>query len=110
MSKASEATRFPVNRRDHTKKGPYLTPILKKFLKKKINYVSPETGRKTKGRVYDALLWRLILNGAEGETQSIKEILERIDGKVKDKIETEISFKQMGNVKIDGKDLHIKIK
>jgi hypothetical protein len=77
----SPATRFPVNRKDHTKKGPYLASILKKMLKKKITFESPETQQLIKGTVADALLWRLILNGTQGETHAIKEVIDRIDGK-----------------------------
>ena len=66
-----------------TQKGPYLTPILKRFLNKEIDYIDPETQQKIRGRVKDAVLWRLILNATEGETAAIKEILERFDGKVK---------------------------
>ena len=106
-------TRFPVNRPyapNAGHKGPYLTPLLKRLLKKKIKYEDPETQKIIKGRVKDALMWRLILSGAQGEVPAIKEILERIDGKVVDKIENTISFKQMGNIIIDGKVLVVKIK
>lgn len=79
------ATRFPVNRPYAPRlghKGPLLTTLLKKFLAKKINYEDPETQKIIKGRVKDAILWRLILNATQGEHSAIKEILDRIDGKV----------------------------
>lgn len=82
-------TRFPVNRPyapNAGHKGPYLLPLLKKFLNKKINYIDPETDKKIKGRVKDAVLWRLILNATQGETHAIVHILDRIDGKVADVI------------------------
>lgn len=83
--------RFPVNRpfAPHTKKHPngYLTPLLKKLLLKKIKYIDPETQKIIQGKVKDAVLWRLILNATEGETQAVKEILDRIDGKVTTPIE-----------------------
>ena len=82
----NEATRFPINRQNHTKKGPYLTPLLKRFLNKKIDYIDPETNRKIQGRVKDALLWRLLLNGCQGENDAIREILNRIDGKIPQKL------------------------
>jgi hypothetical protein len=66
----------------HTKKGPYLGPLLKKLLEKKITIEDPETQRLVKATVKDALLWRLILNGTQGETKAIETILDRIDGKV----------------------------
>lgn len=79
--------RFPVNRplRPHTQKHPngYLTPLLKRFLKKTINYEDPETRKIIKGKVKDAVIWRLILNATQGETHAIREIIDRIDGKLK---------------------------
>lgn len=75
-------TRFPVNRKDHTKKGPYLTSFLKRCLKKHITYEDPETQKMIRGKVRDAVIWRLILNATQGETHAIREILDRVDGKV----------------------------
>ena len=80
----SVATRFPVNRQNHTKKGPYLVPLIRKFLEKKISFEDPETQKMIKGRVKDAVIWRLLLNATQGENQAIKEILDRVDGKVSD--------------------------
>lgn len=80
----NKATRFPVNRQNHTKKHPhgYLTPLIKRFLEKKINYEDPETRKMIEGKVKDAVIWRLLLNACQGENQAIREILDRIDGKV----------------------------
>lgn len=79
-------TRFPVNRpaKPHTQKHPngYLLPLIKKFLNKTITYDDPETQKKITGKVKDAVIWRLLLNACQGENQAIKEILDRIDGKV----------------------------
>ncbi len=65
-------------------RGPYLLPLLKKFLNKKIKYIDPETDKKIKGRVKDAVLWRLILNATQGDNHAIIHILDRVDGKVAD--------------------------
>jgi len=67
---------------NHTQKGPYLLPLLKKLLNKKITIEDPETRKLVPAQVKDALLWRLILNGTQGETRAIVEIFDRIDGKV----------------------------
>jgi len=78
-------TRFPVNRpyAPHAgHKGPYLVPLLKKFLNKKIKYEDPETQKIIFGKVKDAVIWRLLLNACQGENDAIKEVLNRIDGKV----------------------------
>ena len=73
------------SKRKHAKQ--YLTPLLKRFLNKKINYIDPETNNKIEGKVKDAVMWRLLLNGCQGETSAIKEILDRLDGKVLQKTE-----------------------
>ena len=83
MPYPNKATRFPVNRKDHTKKGPYLMPLLKRFLKKQISFEDPETQKIIRGRVKDAVVWRLILNATQGDNIAIKEIFDRIDGRPK---------------------------
>lgn len=75
-------TNVPVGVRPGTKRGPYLTPLLKKFLNKKIKYEDPDSGKIIKGKVKDAIIWRLILNASQGDNTAIKEILDRIDGKL----------------------------
>ena len=69
----------------HTQKHPngYLTPKLKRFLKKQIKYEDPETQELIKGNVGDALMWRYILNGTQGDNQAIEGILDRVDGRLK---------------------------
>ena len=71
---------------NHKQKGPYLTPLIKKFLEKKISFEDPETQKKIKGKVKDAIIWRLLLNAAQGENEAIKIILDRMDGKDVQKI------------------------
>lgn len=63
-------------------KGISLTTLLKKCLEKNIKYIDPETQQMIKGKVKDAIVWRLILNATQGEDKAIKEVFERIDGKV----------------------------
>jgi hypothetical protein len=107
--------RFPVNRppRPHTKKHPngYFICRLRRFLKKHINYEDPETQKIIKGEVGEAVLWRLILNATQGETPAIKEILDRVDGKVTQKLEGE-GFEN--NIQVlmvnNAKDIHSKKK
>ena len=89
MAFPNKATQFPINRQDHTQKGPYLIPLLKKFLEKKISFEDPETQKMIRGKVKDAIVWRLLLNAAQGENEAIKEVFNRVDGKL-----TEILFDQ----------------
>ena len=72
----------------HTQKHPngYFLPLLKRYLEKKINYEDPETQKIVNGKVKDAIIWRLILNASQGDNQAIKEILDRLDGKVAQKL------------------------
>jgi len=86
----NKATQFPVNRQDHTQKGPYLTPLLKRLLEKKIRYIDPETNKTVKGKVKHAIMLRYILNASEGDNQAIEGILDRVDGKVAQKLEGEL--------------------
>lgn len=58
-----------------------LVALLKKYLQKKIKYEDPETNKIIKGRVADAVVWRLLLNATQGDNTALKEIFERIDGK-----------------------------
>ena len=78
------STRQPTNRAKQ--KGVYLTSFLKRCLKKKISFEDPETQKIIKGRVRDALVWRYILNGTQGDNQAIEGIFDRIDGKVAQKL------------------------
>lgn len=114
--KPPEATQFPVNRQDHTKKGPYLTSILKKLIAGEWEFNDPkiqELLKRTdcKQTIETALCLRRILNGTEGDDAAIERIFDRIDGKVSQKIENEMSgtVNVMGRVIIDGKPLEIKI-
>lgn len=97
----------------HTQKHPngYLTSILKKLLKKKITYEDPETKEMVKGLVKDILPLRLIYNASQGELPAIKEIFDRVDGKVVEKTELsgEVKFTQMQQIKIGKKDLELDI-
>ena len=85
----------------HTQKGPYLLPLLKKFLEKKIDYIDPETNERIKGKVKDAILWRLILNASQGDNEAIKEVLNRIDGKVAEVIKHEEEQEALMQEEID---------
>jgi len=83
------ATQFPKNRPyapNAGHKGPYLIPLLRKFLEKKISFEDPETQKIIKGKVKDAIMWRLLLNAAQGDNVAIKEVLDRLDGRAIQKI------------------------
>lgn len=63
-------------------KGQLLTTLLRKYLEKNISFEDPETQKIVKGKVKDAIVWRLILNATQGDNQAIKEIFERLEGKL----------------------------
>jgi hypothetical protein len=78
-------THQPIN---HNKNRPkkYLTPLLKKYLNKKIDYEDPGTKKIIHGKVKDAIVWRLLLNAAQGDNTAIKEIFDRLEGKAEQKL------------------------
>jgi 6-phosphogluconate dehydrogenase (decarboxylating) len=87
QKKAVRFTKDYQPKNKHT--GPYLTTILKKLLETEIYSSDPEVKRalkdtKLKGTKGVGLMLRLIHNGLEGETNAIREILDRIDGKEPD--------------------------
>lgn len=105
-------TQFPVNRQDHTKKGPYLTSILKKLIAGTWEFNDPkiqELLKRTdcKQTIETALVLRRILNGTEGDDAAIERIFDRIDGKVTQKSEIEHSgtVNIMPLIEKDGKPL-----
>jgi len=52
----------------HKNKGPYLLPLLKKYLNKEINVPDPTDihNKLVRMKVSDAIIWRRILNACEG--------------------------------------------
>jgi hypothetical protein len=103
-------TRFPVNRKDHTQKGPYLGPLLRKVLEGDFSISDPESGLKLTMPGKKALILRLVWSGLNGEVSAIKEILDRVDGKVTQKVvQSEPTYTQMGPIIIDGKPLHFDV-
>jgi hypothetical protein len=112
----NKATQFPVNRRDHTKKGPRLTTILNKLLSAKWDFNDPKIKELIKKceleeTIEVALCLRRILNGTEGDDAAIERILDRIDGKVAQKNEIEHSgtVNIMPAIKIDDAPMEINI-
>ena len=87
----NKATQFPVNRKDHTTKGPYFKPLIEKILEKEINFLDPVTQEKMKLPAGAGLIYRKIWNGLEGNGKDIEDIIDRVDGKVTQKSEIEHS-------------------
>lgn len=88
--------RFPVNRPyapNKGKKGIQLKTILKKLLTGEMPAKDPKTKELLislglKPNIASWLMLRLCLNGTEGETKAICEIMDRVDGKVPTPIQT----------------------
>ena len=81
--------RFPVNRPYAPNKG-HKGPLLKTILRKLLTGEMPAKDEKTKQLLISLglrpniaawLMLRLALNGTEGETKAICEIMDRVDGK-----------------------------
>lgn len=112
----SPDTRFPVNRQDHTKKGPHLTTILKKLISAEWDFNDPKIKELIKKcdleqTIEVALCLRRILNGTEGDDAAIERIFDRIDGKVSQKTELDVTGKivMMPCVEKDGKPLEFNV-
>jgi len=54
---------------------------LRKLMDKSIQYEDPETHKQVRGKIAHVIALRLVLNALNGEYSSIKDILDRIDGK-----------------------------
>jgi len=72
----------------HTQKGPYLVPLLKRLLNKKMKITDAEVRKvfnlkrgNDKATLKKIIMLRYILNAVQGENQAIEGILDRIDGK-----------------------------
>lgn len=112
----NRATQFPVNRQDHTKKGPYLTPILNKLLSaewpiKDAKMKSLLKRLELPETIAVSVALRRILNACEGDDLAIERIFDRVDGKVAniqeegtdDLINNTLEFKDIPK---NGKGLH----
>ena len=119
IAEIGKETRFPVNRPETPhigKSGPHLTTILKKLLSAEWEVNDPKIqallAKCGLDRTIEVILClRRILNGTEGDDSAIEKIFDRIDGKVTQKTEMDLKGEivMMPMVKIDGKDLEIKL-
>lgn len=79
----------------HTKKHPngYFMPLLKQLLEKKVPVDDPKVRKllgatkSGKATLKQLVILRHIQNATEGEHNSIKDMIDRFDGKVTDKVE-----------------------
>lgn len=102
-------TRFPVNRKDHTQKGKHISTLLNEIASKKFRYENPETQTISRIRGDKALVIAAFWQAIQGNGRILKEVWERMYGKVPDEFKGQITFNQMGEVFIDGKKLEVKI-
>lgn len=77
-------TRFPVNRQDHTQKGPYAKCAFLRLMKKKWPMQSP-TGELVNMQGLDGPATAIWWEALRGDVQAAREIFDRIDGKVPQK-------------------------
>ena len=112
IAERGKATRFPVNRKDHTMKHPdgYLTPKFKKWLAKQI-YPSRNqtTGEVEHIKGLDAVAIATIKKALKGDMRATEILLDRIEGKVTQKVETEIKVTKLGDITIENKPLELDI-
>ena len=96
------------------KRGQYLRPILKKLLSADWKFNDPKIKAMLKKHhlkedIATAVVLRLIMNAIEGDDRAIEDIFDRIDGKVTQKVESEVKVTQMGRVIKDGKPMEFDI-
>ena len=77
------------------KKGSFsMVTIMKKLLERKVDFPDPLTKQPSKKRIAEIIIYKLVYKAMhEGDMRAIKEILERIDGKVMQPVENELSVK-----------------
>jgi hypothetical protein len=84
------------------KKGSVsLVYVLKKLLKKEIDIKDPFTKAQSKAQLREAVALALVTKALKGDVSAIKEIIERVDGKVLQKTEITSSIKQIGEMSKD---------
>jgi hypothetical protein len=84
------------------KKGSVsLVYVLKKLLKKEIDIKDPFTKAASKAQLREAVALALVTKALKGDVSAIKEIIERVDGKVLQKTEITSSIKQIGEMSKD---------
>lgn len=103
---------YQPDKRNHKHPNGYLTPILKRILtKKQFNIQDPDTQKVIKMTGMQGVMLRLVWNALQGEHNAIQTILERFDGKVKDKLEVDGNMKvtQMGTITKGGNKKEFKV-
>lgn len=88
IAEYNKATRFPVNRQNHTKKGPYFKCALMRLMKKKWPMQCP-TGELVNMQGTEGIASALWWEALRGDINAIREVIDRVDGKVPQKLEGE---------------------
>jgi len=106
LAEQGKNTRFPVNRRDHTTKHPdgYILPKIKKYLKRKtfpIRKLDTDVVERIGG--YEAIALVLIKQALKGDIRALELLLDRLEGKVSQKVEAQLKVMRMGDI-IVGED------
>ena len=95
------------------KKKGYCSPDaeIRKLLNKKIAYEDPTTKKPINGKIGQAIAIRQIYNALEGDQKALEYVIDRMDGKMAQKVLNEMSgeVKMMGRIKIDGKEWEPKV-
>ena len=94
------------------KKGSSPTDWLRRLSHTKINFQNPLTGKVEKGEVALVTAIQLVLKATQdGDLGAMKEIFDRLDGKVVQKLLNEMSgeLKLMGTIKLNGESQKVNI-
>jgi len=104
--------RWPNKRKDHTTKHPggYVTPKIKKWLAQQIYpHKNLDTGEIEKISGYDAIALNLVKLALQKDVRAIEVLLDRLEGKVSQKVENEIKVVKMGDVIVNNKPLELDV-
>lgn len=80
IGELGRATQFPINRQNHTKKGPYFKPAFEKLLKDKYPMQDPN-GKLVNMQGVNGVALAVIWEALRGDIPAAREIMDRVDGK-----------------------------
>lgn len=98
----NKATQFPVNRKDHTQRGPYFKSAFDKLLKNKFPMQDPN-GKLMKMQGGNGIALAMIWEALRGDVNAAREVMDRTDGKVLQKTEFSGTVNMLPVTKIRGK-------
>ncbi len=93
------------NPKGRPKGAQSITTVLKKIIEKKMDTIDPVTKNKDRKKIKEIIALALVGKALKGDVKAIEEILDRLEGKVTQKVEADFPLMQGRRiVVIDGKE------